>query len=326
MSRPRSRRLAAALSLLALTALAAPAAGSPSFGTAAAQCLPPDPCEWDGETGLQVELRTVSTVVEPHDTPEATALYRQLLPEPLELPDELAVGVWLVEIEVPREVPGRPQDDAAHWMEGAVQLRAVHRAADGTTEEGWFPIHYPVTAELWWQLGRAVGLPKLRGSASVLAADGAWVASSRPRHQSGGPSMLMTWSPADVPDDADIALAENNALDPLYTLQAPLEGPELWRVQYTVDPPMPPFGWLPVGVQAYTDDYRPERGLVQLRLADDLDAANADPAADLPDLFPAGSSLDDLVDLEQTVPGVLQHVGATLGSTSQTIGTGGYDR
>jgi hypothetical protein len=327
VSRPRLRaRLAVALTGAVLAALALPAAGAvPSAPTGALACTPPDPCGWNGEGGLQTQLRTLSTVVEPHDTDEARALYAALLPAPLQVPADPAVGVWLVEISPPRQVDGRPQDDATHWMEGAVQLRAQHTYPDGRVEEGWFPIHYPVTAELWWQLGRAVGLPKLRGSASMLSADGAWVASARPRHQSGGPSILMTWSPADVEDSPEIRLAETNALDPLYTLIAPFEGPEVHRVQYTVAPPAPPLAWVPDGVPTYTEDYRAERGLVQLRLTGDVDAANADPKDDLPDLFPAGTSLADLVDLTQTVPGVKQDVAVTLGSTSERIASGGYD-
>jgi hypothetical protein len=324
LPRPRLLLLAAFVALLSLVAATMPPAGAaPLPVPGAGSCDPPDPCGYDGQQGLQVELRTIGVVTEPKQDEDGRSLdlYEALLPNGLEMPDEPLVGVWLVDIAAPRGADLRPYDGVAHWAEGAIQLRATHVADDGTEEEGWYPISYPVHGELWYQLGIAVGLPKYRATQTTTVADGAVTMSARSQGAEGGPSVLLSWSPEDVGEAEHLDLAARTALDPFFTLNDPLEGPDLMRVQYSVEAPMPPFGWLP-DVPAFDEEHLGETGMVYLRLDPDIDTVNTG----LPDIVPDGASLSDLIDTAQALPGIHRHAAATLGSDSRTIGTGGYDR
>lgn len=274
----------------------------------------------------------MSAVVYPK--PETDAFYDSLLPQPLRPAAIRTVGVWLVEVASGREVEGRPQDDVGNWFEGAIQLRCAFTAADGTTEEGWFPILYPVSAELWYHLGIAVGLPKLRADGGIVPGAGQVTGSSRARGAEGAADILMAWTPGELPireteeerarDAHAIALATRTAIDPFFVLSAPLEGPDLMRVQYTIAPPMPPLGWVPDGIGPYTGEPAPEVGPIHLSLNPDVDARNA--LGGWRDQFPEGLSLSDLVDTSQITVGTHQVYAVTLGSESEVVGQGGYDQ
>jgi hypothetical protein len=313
----RLRVLAAVLALTVLCGWAVPAAGS------ATACQPPDPCGWSGQTGLQAQLRVVAAVVEPRDDNDGRSLevYEALLPQGLRMPERPLIGTWLVEATVPRDVPGRPHDPLSKWSDGAVQLRAAHVAADGTLEEGWYPVTYPVDSEFWYQLGIAVGLPKSRSDIAFATGPGSVTATARTQGASGPPSLHLSWTSDDrVADDELVRLAERIGLGPFFTLNKPLEGPDLMRVAYTADPPAPPFGWTPGDPAPYGPEARGRRGDVWLRVDPDIDTVNAG----LPRILPAGASLDDVFETSQVVPGVLLDFAVTLGSTSRTIGRGGY--
>jgi hypothetical protein len=83
----------------------------------------------------------------------------------------------------------------------------------------------------------------------------------------------------------------------MLVLNQPLEGPDLMRVQYLVGRP---GAVLPGGPPAYDPAApKPERGLVRLRVRDDLDALQEE---DLQRIFSEGASLGDLIATDQVVP------------------------
>jgi hypothetical protein len=125
--------------------------------------LAPAPAVAQSE-GPNAEIRAVSAIapLRTDSGDRARNVYRALIPEPLTMPAEPAVGVWLADLAYGAG-RGRPADDASHWLEGAVQIRVRFGEL-----EGWYPIHYPVTAEFWWSAGRSAGLPKRRATAAIV--------------------------------------------------------------------------------------------------------------------------------------------------------------
>lgn len=280
-----------------------------------------EPAPGEAQTGLLADIRAVSAIapLRSDDSGRVLALYRALIPDGLELPAEPAVGFWLAELSSLRALDGRPLDPATHWIEGAVQLRVRH----GDTE-GWYPIHYPVTAEFWFHAGRYVGLPKRRADASIVRNGDGWRAAAIPKGVGGITSMSLDWMPASGEDPLAIERAYRIPTNPLLVLNAPMRGPELTRTQYSLGRPSPLHGLLtllPGGAAAYSPTATADAGRVHLRIHPDLDAVQE---SDLPRIFPAGTSLADLIDTDQIVPGSHAFFSVTLGSTSQTIGSGGY--
>lgn len=283
---------------------------------ALAALVPPAAAQEAEPDGLAVEIRAVSTVVPIKDGDRPQRIYRALLPKGIEPAPDPVVGIWLAELHVPKETPGRPQDEAAHWLEGAIELRVKHG-----DELGWFNIHYPVTSEFWFQAGRAVGLPKRHADATIVKSGEGWTAQATPRGLEGGPAFLMDWKPGPVTDQQALDLAFVAGTDPFFALNAPLEGPDLMRVDYKINPPYPFQTAAPGAAPAYDPaTAKPDPGSVTVKMRGDLDDINED----LPHILPLDANLGDLVELEQTAPGGHYFYSLTLGSESETIGQSSY--
>ena len=263
--------------------------------------------------GIAVEIRAVAAVVPVKSDARARRAYAKLIPRGLGWPTKPEVAIWLSELSVPRSAPGRPPDDASHWLEGAIDIR-VRRGK----VEGWYPVHYPVTAEFWWQAGRAVGLPKRRADASIVPAGNGWRATATPRG-TGRPSYVLDWKPDPKAPAVAVQRAFRLPTAPMFPLNAAFEGPDLMRVQYYLRPPYPAQTALPGSAPAYSASARGQRGRVRVRMLADLDPVNED----LPRIF-GSYKLADFVDLDQTVPGSHAFYALTLGSESERIGSGGY--
>jgi hypothetical protein len=273
------------------------------------------PAAASAQGGLPTDIRAMSAVapVRTDNGPRAMEVYRALLPKGIGLPAQPRVGVWLADLTAGRNVDGRPHDPGLHWAEGAVALRVKHG-----DQEGWYPVHYPVTGEFWFHAGRYAGLPKRRANASFTRSGAGWRAQATPSAIGGGPSIDMTFTPA---GEATEATREISALplQPMFVLNSPFRGPSLERMQYSVAKPYPFQTTDPVGAPAYSGELQPVAGDVRLRLRTNLDRINED----LPGL-PEGAHLGDLVDAEQTVPGALLYNAVSLGSASTKVGEGGY--
>src|SRR3712207_3577592 len=99
-----------------------------------------------------------------------------------------------------------------------------------------------------------------------------------------------------------------------------MRGPYLMRVKYDVGPPSPAAARL-AAAPPCTKDSKADAGPVRLRVRGDLDALQE---ADLPKIFPPGTSLADLIETDQVVPGAHSYYAVNLNSTSETIGEGRY--
>jgi len=75
----------------------------------------------------------------------------------------------------------------------------------------------------------------------------------------------MDWTPAAGIDSQALQRAYRASTGPFFPLMAPLEGPDLMRVQYTLRPPYP-FQTVVPGAPAYSASAPPDSGLVRLRL------------------------------------------------------------
>ena len=267
----------------------------------------------DGPDGLPVEIRAVAAHVPVKADARALAAYARLIPKGLGWPSRPEVALWLSELSVPKAAPGRPNDDAAHWLEGAIDIRVRHGR-----EEGWYPVHYPVTAEFWWHAGRAVGLPKRRADASIVADGDGWTARVSPRG-TGVESYSLTWQPDPSADAAAVDRAFRVPTEPMYPLNAPFAGPDLMKVQYFLRPPYPAQTAAPGAAPPYSSKARGDPGRVRVRMFSDIDAVNED----LPKIF-GEFKLGDIVDLDQTIAGSHAFYSLTLGSESETIGEGSY--
>lgn len=303
-SRPLAAlRRAAVLGVLVALGLGA----APAFG----QAGEPD--------GLAADVRSVSAIapLRSDNGRRALEVYRAVLPRGVELPREPAVGVWLAELSSVRSADGRPFDPASHWIEGAIMLR-VRRAG----EDGWYPIHYPVTAEFWFQAGRSVGLPKRRASAAIARDGAGWRASAVPSGSGPSESMVLGWQPAGGGDPAALRRAFDIPSDPFFVLNPAMRGPDLMRVEYQLNRPYPFQTLMPGSAPAFDPaSPSPQGGSVRLRLRPDIDAAQE---PDLPKVFPPGTSLADVVDTDQMVPGTHAFYALTVNSSSKKVGEGGY--
>jgi len=275
-----------------------------------------------GGGGASVDIRAVSAIAPVREDigPRTMQVYRALIPDGYTLPTESrpSVGLWLAELSTVRSVEGRPMDDASHWIEGAVQLRVRH---EGTKAEGWYPIHYPVTAEFWFNAGRYVGLPKRRASGQLVREGDGWTATATPRGTTGGPSMSLAWKPAAGQPEGALARAFEVPTEPLLVLNSALRGPDLEHVEYSLGPPSGPQSMIPGGAPPMTSTSKPDGGLVAVDIRPMLDALQE---PDLPKIFPEGTDLSDLMVTRQTVPGTHAFFAVDLGSSNKKIGKGGY--
>jgi hypothetical protein len=118
-------------------------------------------CAWQQKNieakGVFHEFHGIYTMVEPVDL----ELYRSLLPAPLEMPDQPAVSLFIVDYT---EVHPWPM---TRYLEGAVFLRAKYN-----NQEGWHCKTMPVTKWVPNQGGRALGFPKYITRAISLNPDG----------------------------------------------------------------------------------------------------------------------------------------------------------
>jgi hypothetical protein len=297
---------AAAATVLALAFLGGAAAG------AAAQA-PTDPCEdsllrcgYEGTSPVlaPAQARSLTVVLPVHDTAEARALYREVLRPPYAMPEKPLVAVQVLEAEFPTRVA----DDlpTTRFMEGPISLRG--RRPGG--EEGWFHISEPVLGDYTYSSGRDVGLPKEYAEDMYLRPEGAtWHGRAV---VAGRPALDLRWSPAPV-DPGPLAHRWGRSRDPFFSVLPALAptGGAAYRTKFTAKPLVPvddvtfgsPLHGLP-GVAPVTRLPEPQPGMVEYHLAPDVDANDDDPRSDpLPQRFPDGTDLSDLVDTDGVAPG-----------------------
>jgi hypothetical protein len=209
-------------------------------------------------------------------------------------------------------VPGNPEANYSNWSEDGIDLRVAH---DG--EEGWYRLAVPVTSDFEWQIGRAAGFPKIHASATRADTGGG----HRMTAAAGGRTVIdLAWTPAGGAVSAGLRRYVFSQ-DPIFLLIDPLKGPAASRYRFVVKPIVPITG--APAIAPLTALPEPQPGRVRYRLAPDIGAvAKRD---GLPDVFPAGRTLADLIEPRGTATGaywdspeellILRH---------QDIGAGGY--
>lgn len=260
-----------------------------------------------GET-VPLESRWIGTVVAPkrgdHRLP--LALYRSLIPAPYTMPAHPLVGLYLVDLYAPHSTQSnQPWNDYDHWLEGGVDLLVNYHG-----QLGWYHLAMPVNSDFEYGLGRDVGFPKYHAGAVFAPSGSGWSAQAYPA-TTGYLSESVTWTPAgNVRVPAEL-VAYATQKQPFFSLYPALVGPTAERTTFTPSPYMP--GSLPP----------PQPGLVHVQLAANIDAWDNT----LPHLFGMRqATLRDLIDLDQTVPGVMWHSQALYDIQSATIGQGGYSK
>jgi hypothetical protein len=183
-------------------------------------------CAWQQKNieakGVFHAFQGIYTMVEPTNL----ELYRSLLPAPLEMPDQPAVSLFVVDYT---EVYPWPM---TRYQEGAVFLRCKYQG-----QEGWHCKTMPVTKWVPNQGGRALGFPKYVTKEITLApADNGW--RGEVKHK-GQLKLALEFSPgltrALEPREETLMKAgpEKALADPVFLFVPPDKGATLQKVLLT---------------------------------------------------------------------------------------------
>ncbi len=111
------------------------------------------------ERGTWQDFHGIFTVVEPADL----ELYRELLPDELEMPEQPAVGVFIVDYVIVVPCPMSP------YLEGALGIRCEYNG-----EVGWYTVTMPLNHWVALEGGRSIGFPKYLADVTLAQADENW--------------------------------------------------------------------------------------------------------------------------------------------------------
>jgi hypothetical protein len=285
------RRAALRLVAVAVAALAfgaAPAGAQlpaplPSAAPLPSGCVEGEPltrCPFhaDSHYRLPMQARQIAALVEPKRGRRARRLYRALVPPQFAMPARRAVGLWFVDVAVPRAGA-----EALRWREASIALRVRHGGGDG-----WFQLSQPVDSQLFYDYGRGVGFAKYLAAFSL---DGDGQGATGTATVGGRESVRVAFSPRPAPAPSAALRRWSLLEDPWLSLYSVFRGPRLLRVKYTPEPPTP-LDALP----------EPTPGTVRYALDPDLDALDRESPEPLPELFPRGTSLRDLVPVRGRAP------------------------
>lgn len=252
---------------------------------------------------------------------QALELYRRLIPQDFVMPRRPQLAIYLVELQVPSELPMLPPNDLSRWIEGAVAIRVRRDGGPtegrsleplGRDEEGFYPLMMPVTSRVQFETGRAVGLPKVQAqvAAREVSEDRILLATER----DGETLLSIEWQAGDqeVSDDSS-RLAMGRF--PYFSLNPYLQGPERIRNKFSYLPALPTT--LPLPVPPPTHLTQPLPGELLIRLNPAFEALDPVLAA-LAERV--GQPYTELLQPEYRVPGVARDVQATLLIQAESLG------
>lgn len=255
-----------------------------------------------------------STVVVPMDLEQLTAtvavqdrngngledertLYAQILPEGYDIPATPQVAFQIVDL-----YSGRREFGGYYGREGSIAIKTVHIA---TGEEGWYHLSTPTDSQTAYDIGRPAGLPKTLMDSMSLSARGSGYSGGAVLGGQDVFSLDFTPGGQAVAGDLRRWTLVN---DPYLLQNPPLEG-GLYRLKYTTKPyvplgdvagsALPPQAEV-VGVTSLPE---PQPGAVNYSVTPTTDTLDAGSPERLPDIFPAGSDLDDLIPVTGTAQG-----------------------
>jgi len=268
---------------VALLALLAPAAAADPCDENLLRC---DPGRgWPIAFPVQARQVTATVPLRTDNGPVALDTYRSLVRAPYTMPAEPEVGLWFVDATIPHDLgPWRP----AAFTEASVAIKVVHEG-----EEGWFHLSQPTNGQGNYDLGRGVGFPKYLATTTFGREGDGWHATA---HRGQRRTMDLRWAPGGGGPASASLTRWTLFFDPLFSLNPVFEGPAT-RTKWTVKPFVPlrevTFGHAPAWLQV-----APVSGLpapTDGRMAYDLDP-DLDTIDDtIPDVFPAGRTLADVI-------------------------------
>jgi acetoacetate decarboxylase len=164
------------------------------------------------------EFPGIFAIVEPANL----KLYRELLPEAMEMPEKPQVAVFIADYQVVVPWPMGP------YLEGAVAIRCSYE-----NEDGWHVLTMPVTTKVANMGGRMMGFPKYVADEIQLKQDGVgW--KGVVNHQ-GIERLYLEFMPVD-PEELTTAQKEQaqskaaKMEEPIFQLDPPDEGPRINRI------------------------------------------------------------------------------------------------
>jgi len=233
-----------------------------------------------------VQARQVTATVPLRDDNAGVSLdvYRSLVRAPYTMPAEPEVGLWFVSATIPHEVgPWRP----AAFTEASIAIKVVHQG-----EEGWFHLSQPTDGQGNYDLGRGVGFPKYLATTTFAQDGDAWHATANRGQRQ---TMDLRWTPGGATGGPSLT-RWTLFRDPLFSFNPVFEGPAT-RTKWTVKPFVPlhdvTFGYAPPWLQVapVSGLPKPADGLLAYDLDPDLDTIDDT----IPDIFPAGRTLADVI-------------------------------
>lgn len=248
---------------------------------------------------------------------KALEVYKQIVKRVgYEMPVKPRLGLYLLSVTVGNELQ-RPLV-VSDYREGNLGLLVSHAG-----EEGFYSIGMPMNDLGAQSAGRRFGYPKYVAKMDLTDPSTFGSVPNQASHTASVKGRLTTsmqWTRDDkapYPKElADVTLFRQ----PFFQRAEPHIGPDYWRTKLTALPLVPTkqasdgkFPEQEIGFDGVTR-YTPTRGFTHVRLAPNVDDQDEESSAKfkLPDVFPAGTDLSDLVKLDQTVPGAYIHLQQTL--------------
>jgi acetoacetate decarboxylase len=175
-------------------------------------------CEQRDVRGTFQEFYGIFTAVEPADL----ELYRSLLPDVFDMPEQPGVGLFVVNYSQVNPWPMVP------YLEGAVVLRASYKG-----EEGWHVITMPVTERVPCEGGKYLGFPKYVTDVSLWPSRGNW--KGEVKHE-GTALLTLEYTPGIqrelTPIEEEYLQKNLSRIDePVFQLVPPGEGPKLNKIR-----------------------------------------------------------------------------------------------
>lgn len=170
------------------------------------------------EKGMWQDYHGVFTTFQPVDL----ELYRKLLPDDLDMPEDPMVSMFVVDYVTVVPFPMSP------YLEGSVAIKCKYNG-----EDGWHVLSMPVTKKIANIAGRLIGYPKYVADEIVIEKNGRGI-HGIVRHQ-GNVKISLDYTPEMTraltsEEEAALAIGSKGAAEPRFLLVPPAKGPTLKRI------------------------------------------------------------------------------------------------
>ncbi len=170
------------------------------------------------DQGMWQNYHGIFTTFKPAD-PD---LYRKLLPEELDMPDDPMVSMFVVDYVTVVPFPMSP------YLEGSVAIKCRYKG-----EDGWHVLSMPVTTRVANGAGRLIGYPKYVADEIVLEKNGQGT-NGIVRHKKASKIELKYTPglprPLTEEEETAIEVGKRGGTEPRFLLVPPAKGPMLKRI------------------------------------------------------------------------------------------------